>query len=115
MLSREGMEAVIKGGGSVMLPSGKLATRMDQLPSAAALAKTPAEKQAAADDLDAQIEKLQSQKAQLGASAGGDDTTEELMKHTREQLVQKAEELGVEFPKDATKAVIAEAILSKGK
>ncbi|MBS3915591.1 MAG: hypothetical protein KG003_13940 [Bacteroidetes bacterium] len=108
-LSRKQMEETIKGGGSVLLPSGKLATRLKQLPSAAQLAKTPEEKAQANADLEARIAKLEAEKAEL--AAGGDDTLEELIKHSRDQLVQKAAELGVEFHKDAKKAEIAEAIL----
>ncbi len=119
MLSRDQMVAVINGGGSVKLPNGKLATKIEHLPSAAALAQTPEEKQKASEDLQAQIEKLQSEKAALEAadegSNGSDDTLEELMKHSREQLVQKATKLGIEFKSDATKAELSQAILAKGK
>lgn len=118
-MKREEMIAVIEGGGSV-LHEGKLHTRIETLPSKASLAQSEAEKNAAAGDLDAQIAALQAQRAALktndnreGGGSGADDTIEELMKHTRPQLVEKAKESGVEIGEQDTKQQIAEAILAK--
>lgn len=64
-LSRAEMEAVIASGGSVLY-DGHILTRMEQLPSAAALAAgDPAKEAAATADLQAQIAELQAQLAQL--------------------------------------------------
>lgn len=65
-LTREGMEQAINEGGSVMLPDGPPITRMEDLPSAAELAKGDAEqeKQVAAA-LDSQIAVLSAQRASL--------------------------------------------------
>lgn len=64
-LSREQMEDVIRNGGSVLIGK-KLVASLSGLPTPAEMAKTPEEKQAAADDLDAQIAALQKKKEGLG-------------------------------------------------
>lgn len=124
-MKRSEMEQVIAAGGSV-LHEGRLHTSVATLPSKAQMAKSDEDKAAAAGDLDAQIAALQAQRAALktsvkaettGGDEGGgkDDTLEELMKHTREQLIEKARELGVEIGEQDTKAQISKAILAKGK
>jgi hypothetical protein len=77
MLSRQQMENVINGGGSV-LHKGRLITRIENLPSAMALAKTPEEKEAAKADLQARMEKLQAEAAELekSDSDAGDEKSE---------------------------------------
>lgn len=64
-LTRKQMEAVIRGGGTVLY-KGRGITNINNLPSAAAMAETEEEKQAAEKDLDAEIARLQKQKATLG-------------------------------------------------
>jgi hypothetical protein len=136
-LSREQMEEVIKGGGSVLVSVGgrkKLVSSVANLPSQAELAKTDAEKSVAAADIDSQIAALQAQKSGLiGNQPGGgesdstnansqkgnaannsiDDSIEELMKHTRAELVEKAKDVGVEVGDTDTKTQISEAILKR--
>ena len=126
-MKREEMIAVIEGGGSI-LHERRLHTRIETLPTKASLAQSEQEKAAAAGDLDAQIAALQAQRAALDSSGktstGGqssenekdgdsDNTIEELMKHTRAELVEKAKEAGAEIGEQDTKQQIAEAILAK--
>lgn len=132
-LTRKQMEETIAAGGSV-LHNGKLHTSAATLPSKAKMASSDEDKETAAADLDKQIEALQAQKAKLAKTEtktakgsepkgsgdnsegdGGDDTLDELMKHTRAELVQKAAEAKIEIGEQDTKAQIAEAILAKGK
>lgn len=65
-MNKKQMIDVVRGGGGVFY-GGKLIRTEAGLPSDAELAKTDAEKQAAAADLDAQIVALQAQRAELGA------------------------------------------------
>lgn len=70
-LSRVEMEAVIASGGSVLY-DGHILTRIEQLPSAAALAAgDPAKEAEATADLQAQITELQAQLAQLQPAKPG--------------------------------------------
>lgn len=123
----EDMRQRIQEGKSVLYKN-RLITSLDKLPSAAELASTDEEKAAAAGDIDAKIAALQAQRASLSAggkkdsssetsseSGGGDDTLEELMKHTRAQLVEKAGEVGVEVGESDTKAEISQKILDANK
>ena len=69
-LTREQMEQVIRGGGSVK-HGGRIISTVEGLPSKADLAKgDPAKERAAAGDLQAQIDQLQQQLAGLQASQG---------------------------------------------
>ncbi len=130
-LNRKQMIETIRGGGSV-LHNGRLIMSEDKLPSQAELASSEQEKAAAAGDIDAQIAALQAQKAALKTSekttasseanseGGGNDTIEKLMKNTRDQLLEKADEkraqgFVVEFEESATKEVISQAILDAKK
>ena len=130
-MTRKELEQVVSGGGSV-LHEGKLHTRIDTLPSKARMAKSDEDRAAAAGDLDAQIAALQAQRAALDAgktaktaAGGGDDggggdaddaeTTESLMKNTREKLVEIAKERKIEIGEQDTKAQIVEAVLTAGK
>lgn len=64
-LSRERMEEIIKGGGSVLVSVGgkqRLVAILERLPSHAELARTEKEKLAAADSIDQTIAALQAQK-----------------------------------------------------
>lgn len=65
-LNRQQMLAVIEGGGSVLYQS-KLHVRVETLPSAATLAATDTDIETVSQDLDAQIERLNKQKADLKA------------------------------------------------
>ena len=66
VLSRAEMEQAIQDGGSV-LHGGRLYSRIEDLPSAADLARgNPEQEAAAAAALDSQIAALQAQRAQLG-------------------------------------------------
>jgi hypothetical protein len=132
MLNLKQMRETVENGKSVLY-KGRLISTVEKLPTAAELASTEEEKAAAAGDIDAQIAALQQQKAGLtsgkkdsssetnsdaggsGSGDGSDDTIEELMKHTRAQLVEKAGEVGVEVGESDTKTQIAEAILAKQK
>jgi len=68
-LTRDEMEAVIKGGGSVLY-QGRTLSSVAQLPSVAELAQGDPDKEAAATaDLQAQIAQLQQQLATLQPSA----------------------------------------------
>lgn len=71
MLSRKQMEETIAGGGSV-LHEGRIITRMENLPSAASLARTDEEKSAAASDLESRIAALEKEKAELARAAPDD-------------------------------------------
>lgn len=64
MLTRQQMVDTINAGGSVLF-KGRLITRLENLPSAAALAKTPEEKKTASKEIDAQIATLRQQKSEL--------------------------------------------------
>ncbi|MGI8655473.1 MAG: hypothetical protein ACR2LC_09665 [Pyrinomonadaceae bacterium] len=63
-LNREQMIAALDEGGSV-LHQGKLITRREDLPSAADLAQTSAERKAASGDLQSQINALQAQQRDI--------------------------------------------------
>lgn len=127
MLSPQQMKEAIEGGGSVLV-NNRLITRVEDLPKAEELAQTEEEKAAAAAELDAQIAELQRRREALGgqsaaasndetgtgdAGSDTDDTLEELMRHKRDDLVQKAQALGIEVKEEDTKTVIAGAILAK--
>lgn len=134
-LSREQMIETINGGGSVLVSVGgkkRLVSSVEKLPSVAELARTTGEKQIAVADIDKQIAALRAQKDGLfpNAEVGGfdvtnsnpqkdqttdsiDDTVEELMKHTRAELVEKAAALGLTIGDTETKTHISEAILAK--
>lgn len=76
-LTREGMERTIREGGSVLYraPNGerRLIMTVDQIPSAAELAKgDPGKEAAARDDLARQIANLQAQVASLKPSKKAD-------------------------------------------
>ncbi len=64
MLSREQMIATINQGRSVLF-NGRLITKVENLPSKADLATTDEEKAAAEQDINAQIEKLNADKAKV--------------------------------------------------
>lgn len=114
------MEDVIESGGSV-LHEGKLHTSAVTLPSKAALASSEQEKAAAGSDLDAQIAELQKQRDALNKTGESvedsnlDDSFEELMKHKREELVERAGQMQIEVAETATKAEISELILEAQK
>lgn len=64
-LTRREMEAVIRGGGSVLY-NGRLISKLSDLPTAAELARgNPRAEQAAAAELQAQVADLQAQLAAL--------------------------------------------------
>lgn len=141
-MSREQMEAVIRKGGTVLY-KGRGIKSIEHLPSAAAMANTPEEKKSAADDIDAQIEKLRKQKADLGLSSEtdegeksdktktetGDDKTEEEQREanikalTRKNLDDldkivedmRAQGYVIEFAEGAKKEAIVEAIVDAKK
>lgn len=128
-MDRKQMEDVINGGGSV-LHEGKLITKIENLPSKAALAKTDEEKELSAKELKDQIAALQKQHDALtnpkgGKSAKGGEveketeTPESLMKLGKEELVKRAEEVAkaakTEFDPNATKQVLVKFILSGGE
>lgn len=66
-LTRAGMERVIAGGGSVLHPDhpGQVINDVRKLPSAATLARTPEERDAARDALIAQRQELDRQLGQI--------------------------------------------------
>lgn len=118
------------GEGKSVLYKNRIISSVDKLPTAVQMATTDEEKQKASADLDAQIANLQKQKDSLGGSTDSkmdgartgsppptdsDDTQEELMKHTRAELLEKAKEAGVTVEESATKAEITQAILDGGK
>lgn len=101
MLNREEMEKVIRSGGSVLY-QGSIISRIEALPSAAELAKGDPDKEAqAANDLQVQINQLQTQLAQLqGESvvvvtgdADADATANAVIEHLKpKRSPKKAEE-----------------------
>lgn len=120
-LTLKQMRERIEAGNSVLF-QGRIITDVDKLPTAAQLAKTDEEKTAAADDLKAQMQKMQQQLDALetantseSGTGDSDDTLEDLMKHTRAQLVEKAGEVGVEVGESDTKAEISQKILDANK
>jgi hypothetical protein len=133
MLSREQMIERIKGGKSVLYKN-RIITSVDKLPTAAQMASTDAEKEAAADDLKTQMQKMQAQLDELEAGkkdssvdknsensgAGDDDQTDtfkSLMKLNHEDLVTKAKAVakdkGIEFDPKAPKATLSRFILGE--
>src|SRR5262245_34963989 len=86
-LTRQQMEAIIRGGGSVSI-GGKVISRIDQLPSATELAGDNPEKLAATiEDLDSQIAALQAQKKQ--AQAAKKKAEEEAAKKAAEEAASQ--------------------------
>lgn len=75
-LTRYGMECVIRSGGAVQ-HNGKTITKVADLPSDAELASTDAEKAQAETDIDAQIARLQAQKAKLAKPAKAEESKPE--------------------------------------
>lgn len=68
-LTREQMEQVINGGGSVLV-GGRLITRVQDLPSPAQLAAgNPEQEQATLADLQAQIRRLEQERDGLAAKS----------------------------------------------
>ncbi len=70
MLTRQQMIDTINGGGSVLF-SGRLVTKVENLPSPADLATTDEERAAAEADIDSQLEKLNAEKAKIAGSKKG--------------------------------------------
>lgn len=72
-MTRKQMEAVLKDGGSVMLPYGtitrtgnRLVTSLDELPHAEDLATSESERSAAKSDLESQIKQLSARLDKIG-------------------------------------------------
>ena len=127
-LSRQQMEETIRRGGSVLVSVGgkkRLVSSVDKLPSAAELANTDEEKQAAAADLDKQIADLQAKRSGLNTpaassepanneSTGEEETLESLTKLSRADLEKRGQAAGVENPESyPNKEELAKAILEK--
>ena len=123
-LSKTQMRGAIENGGSVLY-QGKLITNLAQL---AKVSGTEAEKSSEIADLKkrlAELEGGQSAPAESSAkqeSANGesseealDDTAEELKKHTRQELIMKAQADGIEVGEADTKAEIIGKILAQKK
>jgi hypothetical protein len=129
-LKLKDMKERIESGHSVLF-KGRIISSVDKLPTAAEIASTDEEKTAAADDLKAQMQKMQAQLDQLESSkkgsssgensetGGGDeaDTFESLMKLKHEELFARAEpiakEKGIELDPKTTKAELTKLILGE--
>jgi hypothetical protein len=116
-LSRGEMEAAIAEGGSVLY-GGHLISRVQDLPSAADLARgNPEQEAAAAAALEAQIAALQAQRAQLGQAAptsqsGAAPTTEHpFVTVVGEEQADRLVLAGYETP-DAVKSASDEELLA---
>lgn len=139
-LTREQMEEVLKNGGTVLI-GNKHVTSLANLPSKDVMAKTSEEKEAAAEDLKAQMADMQRRLNALQGESGGksDDKSEgdqliasgdaarnreaQVKALTRKNLddlgkiVKDMREEGyvIEFADDAKKEVIIDAIVDAKK
>ena len=118
-LSKEQMRDIIENGGTVLHARG-LITNLGQL---ARLHGTDAEKQSEIEGLEKRLAELKGTDQIAADSARGnnsepeklDDSKTELMRHTRQELVMKAQAEGIEVGESDTKAEIVQKLLAKSE
>lgn len=122
-LSKTQMRDVLEKGGTVLY-KGRLITSVAQLVKVSGTAQENASEletlRARVAELEAANTSTSGEDAGEGSGEGGgegeiDDSSEELKKHTRTELVMKAQAEGIEVGESDTKAQIIEKILGKGK
>lgn len=111
-LSKTQIRDIIEGGGTVLHSRG-LITNVGQL---ARLHGSEAEKQSEIEGLEKRLAELKgSENADIPEIESDklDDLKVELMRHTRQELVMKAQAEGIEINESETKAEIVQKLLSK--
>lgn len=112
-LTKQQARETIESGGSV-LHKGRLYTKVEHLKH---FDGTPEEKQSEIEDLEKRLAELKNEssgeKNGTSSSVTLDDSKEELMKHTRAQLLEEATAKGIEIGETETKAQIVEKLLAE--